>query len=421
MRSPISEYLTEVLDGTEDGGAVASYIPELAAADPNRLAAALCMADGTLYAAGDVTASFSIQSISKPFVYALALEEHGIDRVLESVGVEPSGDPFNSASLNPRTQRPENPMVNIGAIATHALVAPEAAAQERFERVRAGLSAFAGRELQVDEAVNASELGTAYRNLSLAYLVRSVDGFLQDPREIVEGYTRQCSLVVDVRDLAVMAMTLAGAGVNPVTGVRVVGEEVAQQVLSVMTTCGMYDAAGDWMTQVGVPAKSGVAGGIIGALPGQLGAAAFSPRLDEVGNSVRSVQAFERLSTDMGMHLLKAPPLSKDAVRSASVHVGPRGRVHLIELQGPLRFSSSERVLRRLEEITEDAIPVALELSRVSSVDDVSRRMIMEGLRRLRGEGHAVYLIDPRGAIGDRDLGDGTFPDAHDRVIDDPA
>lgn len=410
MHTPIPDYLHEVLENTRDDGEVATYIPELARANPDLLASALCMSDGKIYAAGDIHERFTIQSISKPFVYALALQERGFETVLDKIGVEPSGESFNSASLDPRTQRPENPMVNIGAIATHALVRPEASRDERFEAVRAGLSAFAGRELDVDEAVYASEMGTAFRNMSLAYLVRSVDGFTQDPADIVEGYTRQCSILVDVRDLAVMAMTLANAGINPITQERVVDEHVAQQVLSVMTTCGMYDAAGDWMTQVGIPAKSGVAGGIIGALPGQVGAAVFSPRLDPVGNSVRGVQAFERFSGDMGMHLLKSPPLSRDVIRHANRRVSGQGEFHVIELQGPLRFSSAERVMRELEQIPNDRKTIALDLARVSSVDDVSRRMLMEGLRRLILEGHAVYLVDPRSSIPNRDLGDGTFP-----------
>lgn len=410
MKTPIPEYLQEVLEGTEDGGAVASYIPELARVNPDQLGAALCMSDGRLYTAGDAEARFTIQSISKPFVYALAVQERGLDEVLKHIGVEPSGETFNSASLDPATQRPDNPMVNIGAIATHALVRPEATVAERVEHVRAGLSAFAGRELQMDEDVCTSELATAFRNLSLAYLVRSVGGFEQDPRDVVEGYTRQCSLQVDVRDLAVMAMTLANAGVNPVTRERVVDEEVAQQVLSVMTTCGMYDATGDWMTQVGIPAKSGVGGGVIGALPGQVGVAVFSPRLDPVGNSVRGVQAFERFSKDMGMHLLKAPPLSRDVIRRAGVRESDHGPVYAVELQGPLRFSSTERVLRRLQEIEADGHGVAVDLTRVSSVDDVSRRMLMEGLRRLRLDGHAVFFVDPKSAIPNRDLGDGSYP-----------
>ena len=414
MRSPIEDYLQEVLAGTEDGGEVASYIPELAQADPERLAAALCTADGTVYAAGDTAARFSIQSMSKPFAYALALEEHGIDRVLQKVGVEPSGDSFNSASLDPSDQRPDNPMINIGAIATHALILPEGSRDERDERVRLGLSAFAGRELAVEEAVYASEIETAFRNLSLAYLVRSADGFGQDPHEIVEGYTRQCALSVDVRDLAVMAMTLAAGGVNPVTTKRVVSAEVAQQVLSVMTMCGMYDAAGDWMTHVGIPAKSGVSGGVIGGLPGQVGLSVFSPRLDRVGHSVRGVQVFERFSREMGMHLLTSPPLSVDAVRSITRTETGRGQQRSFALQGPLRFSSAEQVLRQFERVTPGDFPVALDLSRVTSFDPVARRMVLEGLRRLREDGHPILLADPKGVLPEPDLGDGSLPERLD-------
>lgn len=411
MRSPITDYLTEVLQATHDGGELADYIPELATVDPERLAAAICTADGVLYSCGDTSARFTIQSMSKPFAYALALQDNGIDTVLESVGVEPSGEDFNSASLDPLTSRPDNPMINIGALTTHSLIAPGATEAERDLRVLKGLSSFAGRELSVDSAVMRSELKTAFRNLSLAYLVRSVDGFEQDPQEVVRGYTRQCAITVDVRDLAVMAMTLASGGVNPVTGERVVDDAVARQVLSVMTTCGMYNASGNWMTHVGIPAKSGVSGGIIGALPGQMGAAVFSPRLDPVGNSVRGVQVFERLSNDMGMHLLRTPPLSLDVVRRAGIRRTLRGRLHVIELQGPLRFSSTERALRRMETIEPDGLPVALDLTRVSSVDDVSLRMLLEGLRRLKLDGHRILLVDPKVSFVRHDLGDGTLPE----------
>ncbi|WP_447644242.1 glutaminase A [Nocardioides zeae] len=271
MRTPLPDYLTEVLEvcGTDSSGELAAYIPELAAADPDRLALALCTVDGTGYAVGDDGVRFSIQSISKPFVYALALADLGLDAVLEKVGVEPSGEAFNEMSLEEDSGRPLNPMINAGAITVHALVG--------MDRVRRGFAAFAGRELEVDEAVSSSELATADRNRAIAYMLRNHGIVEDDPQEVVAGYTEQCSLLVDVTDLAAMAATLANNGVQPVTGEEVVPRWVARQVLSVMATCGMYDAAGDWFTTVGIPAKSGVSGGLIGALPGRAGLAVLSP------------------------------------------------------------------------------------------------------------------------------------------------
>ena len=296
MLSPIATYLVDSLAAvaSDTSGELANYIPELAAVNPDRLAASIVMVDGEQYAAGDSDVEFTIQSISKPFVYALALADRGFDDVLAKVGVEPSGEPFNELSLEDGSGKPLNPMINAGAITTHSLVGPPGATQgERMERVISGLSAFAGRRLSVNERVYESELEHAHRNYAIAHMLRGHGILTGDPEVSVQGYTRQCSLMVTVKDLALMAATLANYGVHPVTGEQVVPKGVVRQVLSVMFTCGMYNSAGDWATQVGVPAKSGVGGGIIGAVPGQLGVATFSPRLDGHGNSVRGVELRE--------------------------------------------------------------------------------------------------------------------------------
>ena len=314
MKSPIPDYLEEVLETVrlDQSGELASYIPQLATADPDRLAAVFATLDGQVYGVGDVDHQFSIQSISKPFVYALALADRGFDDVLFKVDVEPSGEAFNELSLEGNTGRPRNPMINAGAITIHSLVGkPDSTPEERFERVMSGLSAFAGRRLEVNEAVCTSEMDHAYRNIAIAYMLRSYDIVQENPIAVVEGYTKQCTLLVSARDLAVMAVTLANQGLNPVTGEQVVPPEVIRQVVTVMSTCGMYDSAGDWATQVGIPAKSGVAGGLIGVLPGQVGLATFSPRLDAHGNSVRGIALFERISEDMDLHLMEMPPVSQ--------------------------------------------------------------------------------------------------------------
>ena len=397
MHSPIPSYLDEVLQSVaaDRTGVLANYIPELAEVDPERLGASIAMVDGELYASGDTDSLFTIQSISKPFVYALALADRGFERVLDKVGVEPSGEPFNEISLEDSSGRPLNPMINAGAITTHSLVGTETMnPAERMERVISGLSAFAGRSLDVDEAVYSSEIEHAHRNLAIAHMLRSHDILTENPAGVVEGYTRQCSLLVTVQDLAMMAATLANYGIQPVTGEQVVPKTVVRQVLSVMFTCGMYNAAGDWATQVGIPAKSGVGGGIIGAVPGQLGLATFSPRLDVHGNSVRGVSLFERFSSDMGMHVMNIPTVARSAIR-ANYRIGSGEKIiQVIQLQGRIRFAGAERVIREIVDTHYTGTRIALDISRVYSVDEVAQHMLLEIMRRMRHEGYTVYLID---------------------------
>ena len=397
MHSPIPSYLDEVLQSVaaDRTGVLANYIPELAEVDPERLGASIAMVDGELYASGDTDSLFTIQSISKPFVYALALADRGFEKVLDKVGVEPSGEPFNEISLEDSSGRPLNPMINAGAITTHSLVGTETMnPAERMERVISGLSAFAGRSLDVDEAVYSSEIEHAHRNLAIAHMLRSHDILTENPTGVVEGYTRQCSLLVTVQDLAMMAATLANYGIQPVTGEQVVPKTVVRQVLSVMFTCGMYNAAGDWATQVGIPAKSGVGGGIIGAVPGQLGLATFSPRLDVHGNSVRGVSLFERFSSDMGMHVMNIPTVARSAIR-ANYRIGSGEKItQVIQLQGRIRFAGAERVIREIVDTHYTGTRIALDVTRVYSVDEVAQHMLLEIMRRMRHEGYTVYLID---------------------------
>ncbi|WP_130797045.1 glutaminase [Streptomyces otsuchiensis] len=410
MRPIIPDYLAEALGDVEpdDSGEPAAYIPELAAADPERLAAAFATVDGRVDGAGDVDVPFTIQSISKPFAYALALADRGFDPVLAKVGVEPSGEAFNEISLESGTGRPLNPMINAGAITVHSLVGAEnSSSEDRVERVVHGLSAFAGRRLTVDTEVCASELKHAHRNLAIAHMLRSHDVLTEDARAVVDGYTLQCSVLVTTRDLAIMAATLANRGVNPLSGEQVVPEPVVRQVLSVMFSCGMYDAAGDWATQVGIPAKSGVAGGLIGALPGGIGIATFSPRLDRHGNSVRGVSLFERFSSDMGLHVMEVPSAGRAVVRSNHVAGSGPGALRVLELQGGIGFAGAERVVREVLETDPREARVAIDLTRVHAIDDVARRMVLEVTRRLTLDGHEVYLVDPETILPDPDPGDG--------------
>jgi len=403
VRNPVRDYLLEVTDGLADvrDGAVADDIPALAAADPDRLALAVTTVGGRSYSVGDDDVEFSVQSISKPFAYAAALLDRGAEAVDAVVGVEPSGEAFDELSLERGTHRPRNPMINAGAIAVHGLL-DASAPGGRVGRVLDVFSALAGRRLVVDEEVHASEMATADRNLALAHMLRSYGLVTAEAHDVVDGYTRQCSVLVTVRDVAVMGATLASGGVQPLTGERVLPTAVARRTLSVMLAAGMYDAAGDWITHVGIPAKSGVSGGLLGALPGQAGICSFSPRLDAQGNSVRGTLAFRRLSSDMGMHLMEAERLGETVLRERR----DDGDQVRYALQGVVDFTGAEHLLHELAR-EQGRSPVVLDLSHVDRVTDVGRRMVLEGLRRLRLDGRQVALVDDGEVLPDPDPGDG--------------
>lgn len=310
MIETFEEYLAQTLDAERDdaSGAVFAVPHALACADPDLFSVAVCAMDGDVYSAGDDEHEFTIQSVAKAFVYALALDEHGLDTVLERVDVEPSGEAYNVLSVEAESNRPRNPMINAGALTIHALIqGAGASSDQRVAVILDRLSAMAGRELTIDEQAAEDELVHADRNRAIAYMLRAEGVMADDAEDVVRGYTRQCSILLTVRDLAVMAATLANGGRQPVTGEQILQLEATRQALSVMMTCGMYDSAGDWMSEVGIPAKSGVAGSIMGAKPGRGGVAAYSPRLDRHGTSVRGEAVFERLSDELGLHLLDDP------------------------------------------------------------------------------------------------------------------
>ena len=407
MEIPLPHYLSATLDRVREdtSGAVADYIPELAAADPDPLAVALCTATGHVYSAGDDGVEFSIQSIAKPFAYAVALQEVGVDKVLATVGMEPSGEAFNELSLDGGTHRPVNPMINAGAIAVSQLINGEdSTVDDRVELLRHYFSRLAGRDLRIDERVTGSELATADRNLALAHMLRSYGIIADTAEDAVAGYVRECSMLVTVKDLAVMGATLALGGRQPVTGDQVLDPRVCRQVQSVMASAGMYDGAGKWMAGVGIPAKSGVAGGLLGTLPGQLGIATFSPRLDSSGNSVRGAEVFRILSDDMGLHLMSALPSRGSAVRS----IRSRGLATVIRLQGGLGFTGAEDFLSTVAAHELTTTRVVVDMRRVNDTNSFGRAMVLEGLRRIREDGHRVAVIDPDGLLGDRRLDDGT-------------
>lgn len=288
-------------DRTE--GVVADYIPVLAEVDPALFGICVAQTDGDLHAAGDADVEFTIQSISKAFVYALACEAHGHEVVRDRVGVNNTGLPFNSViAVELNDGHPMNPMVNAGAIATTALL-PGRTPDEQWRHLVAGLNRFAGRELEVDEVVYESESATNQRNRAIARLLESYGRIESDPLEVVDVYTRQCALRVSARDLGLMGATLADGGVHPLTGERVVSAQVCRDTLAVLASTGMYERSGEWLFEIGVPAKSGVAGGIVAVAPGKGAIGTFSPPLDPAGNSVRGRLATAHLSRTLGLNV----------------------------------------------------------------------------------------------------------------------
>ncbi len=283
-------------------GDVATYIPELALVDPDAFGICVATDDGRVFAAGDANQGFTIQSISKPLTFGIALEELGAETVSRYVGVEPSGDPFNSIELHSGTNRPYNPMINTGAITVTALLHARHGART-FEHVLDRFSAIAGRRLSYDEAVYESERRTGHRNRAIAHLLLNF-GLVHDEAEAaLDVYFKQCAILVSARDLAIMAATLSNMGRNPITDEGALDLRCVKDVLSIMFTCGMYDYSGQWAYRVGVPAKSGVGGGVMAVVNRQLGIATYSPRLDKYGNSCRGVEVCADMASRLGLHV----------------------------------------------------------------------------------------------------------------------
>ena len=388
--SPLGSVITRAHERHRhtDDGAVATYIPELGRADPTWFGIAAMTLDGTLHEVGDSRVPFTIQSISKPLTYGVVLDELGEDAVRARIGVEPTGEAFNSITLSPVTGRPLNPMVNAGAIAAAGL----SRAADGEGSIRGLLDAygrFAGRPLAFDRDVLDSERATGHRNRAIAHLLRASGAIDGDADAVVERYFSQCSVAVHAADLAAIAATLANGGRNPATGERVLSTATTQAVLAVMSTCGMYDGAGEWLYTVGLPAKSGVAGGLLVVVPGQLGLGIFSPPLDANGNSVRGVRVCRDLVHDLGLH-----PLRTDGPRPAAIRatyrlseVGSKrrrtpgqretlGRLGqrcvVVEVQGVVTYLTPDELAGRVTAVAaaEPALAaVILDLHRVERID----------------------------------------------------
>ncbi|WP_092054619.1 glutaminase A [Planctomicrobium piriforme] len=263
---------------------------------------------GNVYSAGDAEAEFTIMSVSKPFVFALVCELLGSSTVRDKIGANATGLAFNSlAAIEQGSQGRTNPMVNAGAIATTSL-APGATPEDKWKFIYDGLSRFAGRELPMNEEVLESARATNFRNQSIARLLQSFGRIYMDPAEATDLYTRQCSLNVSARDLAVMGATLADGGVNPLTKERVVDPAVCHYALAVMATAGLYETSGDWLFDIGLPGKSGIGGGIVTVSPGKGGIGTFAPPLDAAGNSVKGQLVARFLSQQLGMDLFVSKP-----------------------------------------------------------------------------------------------------------------
>ncbi len=342
----------------------------------------------------------------------MALEDNGRAAVTEKIWVEPTGEAFNSISLEPGSGRPLNPMINAGAIAATSLVEGKTTRQ-KMNRILDTFARYTGRKMEVDKAVYESESETGHRNRAIAYMLRNFGIIQEDPIPSLEAYFMQCSILVNCRDLGMIAATLANGGINPATGSRAVVSDYVENMLSVMGSCGMYDAAGEWIYSVGMPAKSGVAGGILAVLPGQLGIGVFSPPLDSHGNSVRGVKVCRELSRRLCLHMFHASRGGRAAIRhkrrggetlsnrlrlerESKVIQVYGGSILAIDLQGDLVFSSAEFILR--ETITEAAESehVILNYRHVQGTDLVAANLLCELATRLVRAGKTTILSGTR-------------------------
>ncbi|MHA3977892.1 glutaminase A [Halovulum sp. GXIMD14794] len=384
---------------TLSDGEVADYIPELAKSDPEDFAIAIASVDGALYTAGCADKAFTIQSVSKPFMFAYAIESCGIDAVMQKVGVEPTGDSFNSIVLDEVNNRPFNPMVNAGAIAMSEQIRGDTLEAREAEQI-GFFSRIAGRDLGMDHTVYLSERETGHRNRAIAHMMLNNGMIRSKPDDVLDIYFRQCSTLVTAEDLAIMGATLAAHGRNPQTGKRVLSPTTVRDVLSVMATCGMYNYAGQWMFDVGLPAKSGVSGGILAVLPGQFGIAVYSPRLDDVGNSVQGIEVCKRLSRDFGLHAYVDRTDTRNVVRRSYSGARVRsnrvrtsrdldtlaeagGSIAVVEAQGPLYFGSAERLIREVTALPADPTEIIIDLRRVTYADTAAVTLLRHAVQNM--------------------------------------
>ncbi len=419
MNTPLQKLLENCYDDLlgDLSGKVADYIPELSKSDPKRFGISLTTLDGHIYDIGDSQFPFTIQSISKAFVFSMALENLGSNHVESVIGVEPSGEAFNAIRLT-ADNRPFNPMVNAGAIAcTGLIVATEG--KKAFDKIHETLSRFAGRKLGVDEEVYRSESLTGDRNRAIAWLLRNYSRLPENVDLVLDVYFKQCSILVTSHDLSVMAATLANSGINPVTGEQIISPYVVARTLSVMTSSGMYDYAGQWLYKVGMPAKSGVGGGIIASLPATLGLGTYSPNLDSYGNSVRGIRVCEKISSYLNLHVLSQKTDIKTCIladyglsgissrrsrRHEEVNIlqDHHDEVRIIELIGALTFATMDYVSRAVITSSANLKYLILDLRRVSGITDAAK-ILLNSLQN-DVEHNGIYIIFSGRTISSDDL-----------------
>lgn len=298
LNGQLEEYLVKIHKKYKpfQEGNPASYIPELAKVDPDQFAIAVTTVGGQTFSAGDALNEFTMQSTSKPLMYGYALREHGSDYVHSKVGVEPTGEAFNSIiELEEKSHRPFNPMINSGAIATTSLT-KGVDFQDKLRQIKEHFESYVGRSLKIDDKVYLSEKKTAHRNRAIAYLMKHFDVMESDIEETLDLYFKQCSILMNSLDLSRVAATYANRGVQPVNKNQVIASADVSKILSLIFTCGMYDSAGEWAFRVGLPAKSGVSGAIFAVVPGVCGISCYSPRIDSKGHSLRGSLAIQEIS-----------------------------------------------------------------------------------------------------------------------------
>ncbi|MDM7951905.1 MAG: glutaminase A [Cyanobium sp. CZS 25K] len=389
-------------------GRVADYIPELAKACPDDFGIVIATSGGRIYEIGDTRKEFTIQSISKPFIYALALKQLSFDFMASKIDVEPSGEAFNAISLDSESGKPRNPMINAGAIAASAQIC-DADPSGAVDLLLDYFEELAGRRLTINEDVYLSEKQTGHRNRAIGHLLRNFNIIESDPEPALDLYFRQCAISVTCHDLAVMAATLACQGRNPFTGGQPLPHDITVRVLALMGTCGMYDFAGQWLHDVGIPAKSGVAGGVMAVIPGRLGIATYSPPLDNFGNSVRGVAVCRQLSAGVGLSLFNQYSNTDATIRRSyqgsqrksrrwrsdrelQILAPRRDEVRIIHVQGVLDFGGIEQLAAELVRLSNDVRVLILDLAHVTECPLESSGLLDRQLCSMEDEGVEILL-----------------------------
>lgn len=378
------------------GGKLADYIPQLESVDPEKFALAVCSVDGQRFALGDADDFFCVQSCSKPITYCLALEEHGEETVHKYVGTEPSGKTYNELTLNSKGL-PHNPMINAGAIMCGSLIKPGTNASDRFKFVIEKWRECAGNmKIGFDNAVYLSEKQTADRNFALGYFMREKKAFPKntDLQDVLDFYFQCCSIETTTRALSVIASTLANGGHCPITGAEVFRANHVKNCLSLMSSCGMYDFSGEFAFRVGIPGKSGVSGAIMLVVPNVLGMAIWSPRLDELGNSVRGVDFSKQLVSRFKFHTFDSMFGLRDD------RVDPRRNIYETRLGGvvALCYAASQGDLTEMRRLVARGVkPGAADYSGSTPMHLAAREGQLEALNYLLTLGADPSVCDRRG------------------------